>query len=264
VNTQYPTNTTTAPATAIVTGGASGLGAATVRRLVDTGHHVVALDLESSIDRARAEGTALEPVTYLAADVTDPAQVRAGVEAASAIAPLRVVVACAGILYSERILHRGGHHDLEGFARAISVNLNGTFNILTLAAEAMAAQEPVTEDGERGVIVLTSSVAAFEGQIGQAAYAASKGGVNALTLTAARDLARSGIRVNAIAPGVVETPMMAQITPEFRQELEARVPFPARLARPGEFAALVGTFLDNHYLNGEVVRLDGALRMPPR
>jgi len=246
VNTQYPTNTTTAPATAIVTGGASGLGAATVRRLVDTGHHVVALDLESSIDRARAEGTALEPVTYLAADVTDPAQVRAGVEAACAIAPLRVVVACAGILYSERILHRGGHHDLEGFARAISVNLNGTFNILTLAAEAMAAQEPVTEDGERGVIVLTSSVAAFEGQIGQAAYAASKGGVN------------------AIAPGVVETPMMAQITPEFRQELEARVPFPARLARPGEFAALVGTFLDNHYLNGEVVRLDGALRMPPR
>lgn len=259
MNTQH-----TPTSTALVTGGASGLGAATVRHLVDRGHHVVALDLPAGIERARSEGTALESVTYLPADVTDPDQVRAGVTAACDVAPLRVVVACAGILHSERILHRGGHHDLAGFARAISVNLNGTFNVLTLTAEAMAAQEPVTEDGERGAIIMTSSVAAFEGQVGQAAYAASKGGVNALTLTAARDLARSGIRVNSIAPGVVETPMMAEITPEFRQELRARVPFPSRLALPEEYAALVGTFLDNHYLNGEVIRLDGALRMPPR
>lgn len=252
------------PASAIVTGGASGLGAATVTALADSGVDVVAFDLQSGIDKARETGAAREDVTYLAVDVTDPEQVREGVAAACELAPLRYVVNCAGILYSQRILGRTGHHDLDAFARAISVNLNGTFTVLTLAAEAMAAQEPTTDDGERGVIIMTSSVAAFEGQVGQAAYAASKGGVNALTITAARDLSRNGIRVNSIAPGVMETPMMSQITPEFREELESRVPFPARLARPEEFAQLVTSIIGNPYINGEVIRLDGALRMPPR
>lgn len=250
--------------TAVVTGGASGLGAATVKELVGAGFRVVAFDLAAGIDKAKQAGEFVDGADYRPVDVTDDAQVRAEIQAAAAIAPLRLVVCCAGILPSQRILGRNGPHDVDVFARALQVNLTGTFAVLTYAAEAMAAQEPVNDDGERGVIVLTSSVAAFEGQVGQAAYAASKGGVHSLTLTAARDLARSGVRVNAIAPGIVETPMMDSITPEFRRELEARVPFPSRMARPEEFAKLVTVIEDNGYLNGETIRLDGGLRMPPR
>ena len=161
-------------------------------------------------------------------------------------------------------MSKRGPHDLDQFANVINVNLLGTFNVMTLGAEIIAKQEPIDEDGQRGIVINTASVAAFEGQIGQVAYAASKGGVHSMTISAARDLASSGIRVNTIAPGIVETPMMAGITPEFREGLEASVPFPARLARPDEFADLVVDLIDHDYINGHTVRLDGALRMGPR
>ncbi|HEY4616260.1 MAG TPA: SDR family NAD(P)-dependent oxidoreductase [Citricoccus sp.] len=245
---------------ALVTGAASGLGAATAAMLVGRGAHVVGVDLQPAIDNAPA----LEGLTYLAADVTDEAQVRGAVEAAAGAGPLRTVVNCAGIAPSARILGKSGPHDLRLFETVVRVNLIGTFTVLSLAAEAMAATDPVDEDGQRGVVVNTASVAAFEGQIGQAAYAASKGGVHSLTITAARDLASRGIRVNTIAPGVVETPMLATISEEYRKGLAEGVPFPHRLGRPEEFAQLVGTFVDHHYLNGSTIRMDGALRMAPR
>lgn len=245
-----------APAAAVVTGGASGLGAATARLLADAGCEVTAFDLQPGNETAG--------INYLTVDVTDFAQVEAAVAQAVAKAPLRVVVNCAGICPSQRIVGRKGVHDPQLFATTINVNLVGTFHVLSAAAAAMAATEPYDADGQRGVIINTASVAAFEGQIGQAAYAASKGGVHALSICAARDLASLGIRVNAIAPGIVETPMMAAISAEYRQELENLVQFPKRMATPEEYAQLVAMIIANGYLNGETIRLDGALRMPPR
>ncbi|AWB83712.1 SDR family NAD(P)-dependent oxidoreductase [Corynebacterium liangguodongii] len=241
---------------AVVTGAASGLGRATAEFLVARGVRVTGFDLQEPADSVG--------FTSVVVDVTDPEAVSAAVADAAAEAPLRVAVNCAGIAPSARILGRKGPHDPGLFSKVIDVNLRGTFHVLTAAAAEMATTEPLDADGQRGVIINTASVAAFEGQVGQAAYSASKGAVHALSITAARDLASLGIRVNAIAPGIVETPMMSQITPEFRAELEANVQFPSRLARPEEFASLVVSIIDNDYLNGQTIRLDGALRMPPR
>ena len=247
-------------AVAVVTGGASGLGAATVRTLAAHGARVVAFDLARSIEGA----TDIPGVSYREADVTDPEGLAAAVAEAAALGPLRVLVNCACIGPSERVLGRTGMHDLALYARVVGINLVGTFNALALCAAAMAETEPVDADGQRAVIVNTASVAAFDGQIGQAAYSSSKGGVVGMTLPAARDLARHGIRVVTIAPGIVDTPMMATVSEEFRAALAANVPFPARLARADEYARLVVSIIDQDYLNGETIRLDGALRMPPR
>jgi NAD(P)-dependent dehydrogenase (short-subunit alcohol dehydrogenase family) len=245
---------------AIVTGGASGLGAATAAALADRGARVFALDLPAAL----ADAPVVEGIEYVAADVTDPASVRDAVQrAAGAGVPLRTVVNCAGIGPSARILGRGGVHDLELYATVVQVNLVGTFNVLALAAEQIAQTEP-DADGQRGVVVNTASIAAYDGQVGQAAYSSSKGGIVGLTLPAARDLAQYGIRVNTIAPGIVETPMLATVSDEFRAGLAAGVPFPKRLARPEEFARLAMAIVDHDYLNGEVIRMDGALRMAPR
>ena len=246
---------------AIVTGGASGLGASTAQALAAQGAKVYAFDLATGIEKADP----VENVEYMEVNVTDHDSIR---NAMAIIAddtdPLRVVVNCAGIGTPGRILSRQGPHDLDQFANVINVNLLGTFNVMTLGAELIASQKPVDEDGQRGIVINTASVAAFEGQIGQAAYAASKGGVHSLTISAARDLASRGIRVNTIAPGIVETPMMAGITPEFRESLEASVPFPSRLARPDEYAQLILSLIGHNYMNGQTLRLDGALRMGPR
>jgi len=244
---------------ALVTGGASGLGAATAAVLARAGVRVFAVDLEASIAGAEP----LEGVTYVAADVTNGEQVSAAVTAAAQAGPLRSVVSCAGIAPSIRVLGRKGPHDLERFAEVVGVNLVGTFTVLSCAAAAMAENEP-DEQGQRGAIVNTASIAAYDGQVGQAAYASSKAGVVGLTLPAARDLSQYGIRVMTIAPGVVETPMMAGFPQEVRDGLAAGVPFPQRLARPDEFADLVVSVLSHDYLNGEVIRMDGALRMAPR
>ena len=244
---------------AIVTGGASGLGAATAGALARQGVRVFGLDLESSIEKAeRVDG-----VKYVVTDVTDPEQVRSAVDQAAASGPLRTVVSCAGIGPSARILGKKGVHDLALYAAVVNVNLVGTFNVLALAAEQIAQTEP-DEQGQRGVIVNTASIAAYDGQVGQAAYASSKGGIVGLTLPAARDLAQYGIRVCTIAPGIVETPMLATVSDEFRAGLAAGVPFPQRLARPDEYAQLALSIIDHDYLNGEVIRMDGALRMAPR
>jgi NAD(P)-dependent dehydrogenase (short-subunit alcohol dehydrogenase family) len=242
--------------TAVVTGAASGLGAATAAALAARGAHVVGLDL--SVDNAPAA----DGISYLAADVTDGEQVRTAIAAAGP-GPLRIVVNCAGIGPSARILGRGGAHDLALYAKVIQVNLIGTFTVMTLAAEAMAQTEPLA-DGQRGVVVNTASIAAFDGQVGQAAYSSSKAGIVGLTLPAARDLAQAGIRVNAIAPGIVDTPMLATVSDEFRAGLASGIPFPRRLARPGEFAQLVTAIIEHDYINGETIRMDGALRMAPR
>ena len=245
---------------AIVTGGASGLGAATAKTLAAKGARVFAVDLEASI--AKAEPS--DGVTFVEADVTDAEQVQRAVGTVTdSDAPLRIVVNCAGIAPPSRILSKKGPHDLDLFRKVVEVNLVGTFNVMTLAAQAIAATEPLDDD-QRGVIINTASVAAFEGQIGQIAYSASKGGVAGMTVPAARDLASHGIRVMTIAPGIVETPMMAGITEEFRQGLAASVPFPKRLGRPDEYARLALNIVEHDYLNGEVIRLDGALRMAPR
>lgn len=246
---------------AIVTGGASGLGNATARALIDGGAHVVILDLPTSEGEKAA--TALGPnARFVAADVTDEEQVQAAVDTASALAPLRVVVNCAGIATAEKVLGREGLIPLDHFERVIRVNLIGTFNVVRLAAAAIAQTEPVGE--ERGVIVNTASVAAFDGQIGQPAYSASKGGVAAMTLPLAREFARSLIRVMTIAPGVFETPMMAGLPQAAQDSLAAQVPHPSRLGRPAEYAALVRAIVDNPMLNGETIRLDGAIRMQPK
>jgi NAD(P)-dependent dehydrogenase (short-subunit alcohol dehydrogenase family) len=245
---------------AVVTGGASGLGAATVRALAAKGASVYALDLKASIDHAPD----LDRVTYLDTDVTNIDDVRNALAATTeSSAPLRTVVNCAGIGPSARILGKKGVHDLALYAAVIQVNLVGTFHVLALAAEHIARTEP-DEQGQRGVIVNTASIAAYDGQVGQAAYASSKGGIVGLTLPAARDLAQYGIRVCTIAPGIVETPMLATVSEEVRAGLAAGVPFPQRLARPDEYAALALAIIDHDYLNGEVIRMDGALRMAPR
>lgn len=246
---------------AIVTGGASGLGGATAAALAAQGVRVYAFDLPASIEQAPA----VDGVTYLPTDVTDEEQVRASVTQASAdaAAPLRIVVNCAGIGPSARILGKKGVHDLSLYRKIVEINLIGSFTVLAVASEAIAQTE-ADEHGQRGVIINTASIAAFDGQVGQAAYASSKGGIVGLTLPAARDLAQYGIRVCTIAPGIVETPMLATVSEEFRAGLAAAVPFPQRLAAPTEYAKLALSIIDNDYLNGETIRLDGALRMAPR
>ena len=245
---------------AIVTGAASGLGAATAAALAAEGARVFGFDLPGAIEGAPD----VDGVTYVAVDVTDAEQVQAAVDtAASAGVPLRTVVNCAGIGPSMRILGKKGVHDLAFYAKVVQVNLIGSFNVMALAAEKIAATEPL-EHGQRGVVINTASVAAYEGQVGQAAYASSKGGIVGLNLPAARDLAQYGIRVNTIAPGIVETPMLATVSEEFRAGLASGVPFPQRLGRPEEYADLALFLVHHDYLNGEVVRMDGALRMSPR
>lgn len=240
---------------AIITGGASGLGAATARALIDAGVKVYSFDLQAGD---------IEGVEYRVVDVTSAEAVASAVQSVAAEAELRLLVACAGICPSQRIMGRKGPHDLGLYAKTIQVNLIGTFNVLTAFSEVVSSLEFLDEDGQRGVAIMTASVAAFEGQVGQAAYASSKGGIYALTITAARDLASLGIRVCSIAPGVVNTPMMASVSDEFREELESRVQFPSRMASPEEYALLVQQIVANNYLNGETIRLDGGLRMPPR
>lgn len=242
---------------AVVTGAASGLGQATAAALAAKGVRVFGLDLDIS------SAPEVDGVTYVATDVTDEGQVRNAVTAAATEGPLRLVVNCAGIGPSMRILGRKGVHDLAFFAKVVQVNLVGTFTVMAVAAEAMAETE-ADEHGQRGAVVNTASIAAYDGQVGQAAYSSSKGGVVGLTLPAARDLAQYGIRVNTIAPGIVETPMLATVSEEFRAGLAAGVPFPQRLARPDEFAQLAVFLAEHDYMNGEVVRMDGALRMAPR
>jgi NAD(P)-dependent dehydrogenase (short-subunit alcohol dehydrogenase family) len=245
---------------ALVAGGASGLGAATARALAAAGARVTIADL----DAERGEALAAEiGAGFAAADVTDPAGVQAAVEQAAAGGGLRISVCCAGIGWVDKLARTKGPHDFDGFAKVIGVNLIGTFNVLRLAATAMTGNEPDTE-GERGVCVNTASIAAYDGQVGQVAYAASKGGIVGMTLPAARDMSRLGIRVVTIAPGVFETPLLAGLPEQTRETLGAGVPFPSRLGRPDEYAQLVGQIVANPMLNGETIRLDGALRMPPK
>jgi NAD(P)-dependent dehydrogenase (short-subunit alcohol dehydrogenase family) len=247
-------------ANALVAGGASGLGAATARALDAAGANVTIADISAEHGQALADELGAR---FVATDVTDPAQVEAAVATAAGEDGLRISVACAGIGHAEKVTGRKGVHAFETFERVVRVNLLGTFNVLRLAATAMLANEPGA-DGERGVHISTASVAAYDGQIGQTAYSASKGGIVGLTLPAARDLAQSGIRVCAIAPGLFDTPLLADLPEEARTALGGQVPFPARLGRPDEYAALAVHIVRNAMLNGEVIRLDGALRMPPR
>ncbi|MCZ4327198.1 SDR family NAD(P)-dependent oxidoreductase [Brachybacterium paraconglomeratum] len=246
---------------ALVTGGASGLGLATGEALAAAGAHVVLVDLPGSDGEVVAERLG-GGARFVAADVTDEAQVREAVELAVSLGPLRVVVSCAGIVQAKRLVGRDGLMPLTGFEQVVRVNLLGTVTVMGVAAEAMQSVPQLGE--ERGVVVNTASVAAFDGQIGQTAYAASKGAVASLTLPAARELAASRIRVMAIAPGTFETPMMAGLSEEVRDSLAAQVPHPSRLGQPAEYAALVRHIVENPMLNGEVIRLDGAIRMGPR
>jgi NAD(P)-dependent dehydrogenase (short-subunit alcohol dehydrogenase family) len=246
--------------TFLVTGGASGLGAATARRLAGAGAHVAICDIGAE----QGKKVALElgaRAFFFQADVTDEKQVADAVAGTrEKFGALHGAVSCAGIAPGERVLGKNGPHRLDSFRRAIEINLVGTFNVLRLAAQAMAENPPDTE-GERGIVINTASIAACDGQIGQAAYSASKAGVVGMTLPAARERARIGIRVMTIAPGIFETPMVGGFTPELQQSLAAQVPFPPRLGRPDEFAALVEHIIVNVMLNGEVIRLDGAVRM---
>jgi len=246
---------------ALVTGGASGLGGATTRRLHEAGAAVVILDLPSS-PGAELAAELGDRVRFAPADVRDEAQVQAAIDAAKELGTLRIAVNCAGVGTPGRVVGKRGPLPLEDFQNVININLVGTFNVTRLAAAAMLDNEPV--DGDRGVIVMTASIAAYDGQIGQAAYAASKGGVVGLTLSAARDLADKAIRVVTVAPGTFETPMLSGLPGEVKTVLEQQVPHPSRLGKPAEYASLVAHIVDNPMLNGEVIRLDGALRMPPR
>ena len=248
-------------AVAVVTGGASGLGLATTRRLLDAGAQVVVLDLrgEDAVselgDRAR----------FARADVTDEAAVTAALDTAESMGTLRIVVNCAGTGNAIRVLGRDGVFPLDAFRKIVDINLVGTFNVLRLAAERIAKTEPIGPNGEeRGVIVNTASVAAFDGQIGQAAYSASKGGVAGMTLPVARDLASHLIRVVTIAPGIFDTPLLASLPEPARESLGKQVPHPSRLGKPDEYGALAVHIIENPMLNGEVIRLDGAIRMAPR
>lgn len=242
----------------IVTGGASGLGAASAELLVSAGAKVMLVDMNAEAVAAQAERLGAQSVV---ADISNEAAAEAAVQATiAAFGSLNGLINCAGIVRGEKILGKNGPHALSSFAQVINVNLIGSYNMLRLAAAAIAESE-ANADGERGVIINTASVAAFDGQIGQAAYSASKGAIASLTLPAARELARFGIRVMTIAPGIFETPMMAGMTPEVRDSLAAGVPFPPRLGKPAEYAALVRHIIENSMLNGEVIRLDGALRM---
>ena len=244
-------------------GGASGLGEATVRALHRDGAHVVIADLNEDRGRGLADELG-ERASFQTADVTNPDQVQAAVDAAAGLpGGLRISVCCAGIGWAERVASRRGPHSLEPFETVIRVNLIGTFNVLRLAAAGRVGEEP-TESGERGVCINTASIAAFDGQIGQVSYSASKGGIVGMTLPAARDLAVAGIRVCTIAPGTFDTPLLGALPEENRQALGAAIPFPSRLGRPDEYAALALHIVSNEMLNGETIRLDGALRMAPK
>jgi NAD(P)-dependent dehydrogenase (short-subunit alcohol dehydrogenase family) len=245
-----------------VTGGASGLGEATARMLVDAGGHVVIADVNETSGTRVAKELGRH-ARFAAVDVTDEASVQQALNSAVAFGPLRGVINAAGIVLAEKVLGKNGTHSLDAFDRVIRINLVGTFNVIRLAAAMMSTNAP-GDDGERGVIVNTASVSAFEGQIGQAAYSASKGGVVGMTLPLAREFARYGIRVMAIAPGIFDTPMMAALPEAARVSLGQQVPFPPRLGRPAEYAALVKHIIENPMLNGEVIRLDGAIRMAPK
>lgn len=249
--------------TFLVSGGSSGLGAACVRTLVKAGAAVAIVDL----NRSAGEGLAAElgaRARFFQADVADEASVQNAVNVVrQSFGSLHGAVTCAGIGIAEKLLGQSGPHSLAAFTKVIQINLIGTFNVIRLAAAAMA-QSPPAASGERGVVVTTASVAAFDGQIGQVAYAASKGGVVAMTLPLARELARFGIRVMTIAPGIFDTPLLAGLPAPARQSLAQQVPFPPRLGRPEEFAALVQHIIENEMLNGEVIRLDGAIRMAPK
>jgi NAD(P)-dependent dehydrogenase (short-subunit alcohol dehydrogenase family) len=246
---------------ALVTGGASGLGLATATKLVGSGARVVILDLPSSQGKQVAEDLG-ENAVFAAADVTDEAQVAAAVEAATKLGDLRIAVNCAGIGNAHRTVNKNGPFPLDAFSKIIQVNLIGTFNVIRLAAAQIVRTEPV--NGERGVIVNTASVAAFEGQIGQAAYSASKGGIVGMTLPIARDLASMFVRVVTIAPGLFDTPLLGGAPEEVKKSLGAQVPHPSRLGNPTEYAQLAAHIVENPMLNGETIRLDGAIRMTPR
>lgn len=251
----------TADIVAVVTGGASGLGLATVRELHSAGASVVIIDLPSSDGKAVAEELG-ERVVFSPGDVTSETDVTAALDAAAALGTLRIAVNCAGIGNAVRTVSKKGAFPLDAFTKVVTVNLIGSFNVIRLAAERMAATEEA--DGERGVIVNTASVAAFDGQIGQAAYSASKGGIVGMTLPIARDLSGYKIRVNTIAPGLFRTPLFSTLSEDAIASLEAQVPHPSRLGDPKEYAALVRHIVENPMLNGETIRLDGAIRMAPR
>lgn len=238
----------------IVTGGASGLGAATTRALLERGAKVFVADLK---------GEAPDGAEFAKTDITNPDEVAAVVEKANADGTLSGLVNCAGTGVAQKTVSSKGPHDLDAFSMVIKVNLIGTFNAIRLAASAMAQNEPV-KDGERGVIVNTASVAAFDGQIGQAAYSASKGGIVGMTLPIARDLASKGIRIATLAPGIFDTPLLGNLSDEARESLGKQIPFPSRLGDPSEFAGLVAHIVENQMINGETIRLDGAIRMAPR
>jgi NAD(P)-dependent dehydrogenase (short-subunit alcohol dehydrogenase family) len=247
---------------AIVVGGASGLGAASVRALQERGALVTIADVNAEKGQALADELGTD---FVACDVRDEDQVQAAVQSAAAReGGLRIAVCCAGTGWAQKVAGSKGPHPLLPFETIIQINLIGTFNVLRFAASAMIQAEPLGEDGERGVCVNTASIAAYDGQIGQIAYSASKGGVVGLTLPAARDLAQYGVRVCTIAPGLFDTPLLAALPEEARQKLGAGVPYPPRLGQPEEYAQLACHILENRMLNGEVIRLDGALRMPPR
>ncbi len=248
---------------AVVSGGASGLGAATARKIVEAGGLVTILDRDG--EKAKALASELGGCTdYVVADVSDENEVQAAIDVALGHGPLRAVINCAGIGIAERTIGRDGTpHSLAAFERIIKVNLIGTFNLLRLGASAINKSEPL-EFGERGVIINTASIAAYDGQIGQLAYSASKGAIVGMTLPAARDLSAAGIRVVTIAPGIMDTPLLGQLPDQIREMLASGVPFPHRLGVPDDFASMAMEIIRNGYLNGEVVRLDGALRMPPK
>jgi NAD(P)-dependent dehydrogenase (short-subunit alcohol dehydrogenase family) len=249
---------------ALVAGGASGLGEATARALVEAGARVTIADVDAEKGEALVAELGEDRAAFVETDVTDGEAVAAAVgRAADADGGLRISVCCAGVGWAERVAHKGGPHNLEMFSKVISINLIGTFNVLSRAAAAMSANEADAE-GERGVCVNTASIAAYDGQIGQIAYSASKGGIVGMTLPAARDMASRGIRVMTIAPGLFDTPLLAALPEEAREALGAGIPYPSRLGRPEEYARLVEEIVRNTMLNGETIRLDGALRMPPK
>ena len=249
--------------TFLVTGGGSGLGEASARALVEAGGNAVLLDINVEKGKALAEELGNQ-ACFSECDVSDEASVQAGVDLATkTFGGLNGAVNCAGVGMAQKVVSRGRPHSLEVFTTVLKINLTGSFNVTRLAAAAMIEQEP-TETGERGVIINTASVAAFDGQIGQAAYAASKGGLVSMTLPIARELGRHGIRVLTIAPGTFDTPMMALVPDAIKESLAAQVPFPQRLGLPSEFGALVRHMIENEMFNGETVRLDGGIRMPPK
>ncbi|MBN9654201.1 3-hydroxyacyl-CoA dehydrogenase [Halobacillus sp. GSS1] len=248
---------------AIITGGASGLGEGTVRQIVEGGGKASILDMAEEKGRSLVEELG-ENVIFTKTDVTNEEEVKKAMDRTEeSFGSFNTVINCAGIGIAEKTVSRGRAHSYESFKKVVEINLMGTFNVIRLVAERLVGH-PVNENGERGVIINTASVAAYEGQIGQAAYSASKGGVAGMTLPIARDLAKSGIRVVTIAPGLIDTPLFGGLSDEMRASLETHIPFPSRLGLPAEYAQLVSAIIENAYLNGGVIRLDGALRMPPQ